>query len=164
MLRDDPGYVWPDFRKKFIIVFKKAAIPGVVYAAFYYSQIILLVFFNVNLIEFNLVILPLLIVLNLLLGMIMPYVFLHIAYSDVKLIIMIKNSFLLCFANIRRSFLGAFTGSLLYILIIVFLPNSLILVPFVLAYGIAFSWILCLLWIWPVFDKQFSVERTLRGM
>ena len=164
MLRDDPGYIWPDFKKSFSKTIKKATIPGMVYAAFFYSQIIILSFSTLNIPEYSLFIVTTFIILNLLFGMLMPYVFLQIAYSDAKLIIIIKNSFLICFANTLRSILGAFTGSLLYIIIIIFLPVSLFFLPVIFAYGIAFSWLLCLFWIWPVFDKQFSVEKVLREM
>ena len=39
-LRDDPGYVWDDFKRKFLEAFKQAMMPGILCSAFVYMQIL----------------------------------------------------------------------------------------------------------------------------
>jgi hypothetical protein len=43
MLRDDPGFIWYDFRRKFTENWKQAALPGILYAALIYAEVSLLI-------------------------------------------------------------------------------------------------------------------------
>jgi hypothetical protein len=162
MLRDDPGFIWPDFKGKLFETIKKSVLPGIVYVAFFYSQLIILFLYAIGAIEMTVGLGVALVIANLLYGMLIPYVFMQIAYGDITLLQIIKNSVFLCFANIRRSFMGALMGGLFHIILVMFLPISFLFLPFILIYGFALLWLLCLLWTWPVVDKQFSIEETLR--
>jgi len=93
--------------------------------------------------------------------MITPYVFLHIAYVDLKTLRIIKNSVLMSFGYLPRSFMGAFMGGLLWMAFALFLPMSLIFIPFIALFAVSVSMLLCLVWIWPPFDKYFKIEETL---
>jgi len=58
--------------------------------------------------------------------------------------------------------MGAFAGGVIWIAFVLFFPGSMFLVPLYVLIGFSLSWLLCLMWVWPPADKQFSIEETLR--
>ena len=162
MLRDEPGYVWYDFKRKFAENYKQAAAPGMLSAVFVYIQIILWasMIAGDNDTEFFIMVMGL--IFLLLFGMVMPYVFLQIAYIDLKLSQILKNSVLISFMNAPRSFIGAVSGGFIWAAFVIFLPQSLLAIPLILLIGFSFSWLLNLIWVWPSVDKQFKIGETLR--
>ena len=162
MLRDDPEYVWYDIKRKFVEYFKQSIIPGILYTAFLYGQ----VFYWRNLIYSTVEINTALFVIEslslIVIGMVAPYFFLQIAYVDLKLVQIAKNSLLLSFANLPRSIMGAFTGNLIWFLFWNMLPESLFAFPFMVLFAFSVSWLLCLMWVWSPVDKQFNIENTIR--
>ena len=161
MMRDDPSFIWYEFKRKFKENFRQAAPIGMLCAAFVYAQILLWAGLAIgepggNPVWFFVALLSLIIF-----GMITPYVFLHLAYIDLKTFGTIKNSVLLSFGYMPRSLMGAVLGGVMWILFALFFPVSLVFVPLIILAGISISTLLCLMWVWPPFDNQFKIEETL---
>lgn len=165
MMRDDPSYVWHEFKRKFKENFKQAAPIGMLCTAFIYSQIWIWGSLYGVLVADELVsdlfwYLATLLAL-LLFTMIAPYVFLHFAYIDLKTSQIIKNSFLMAFAYFPRSFMGAITGGVLWIVFALYMPVSMVAFPFILLIAVSLTMMLNLMWVWPPFNDHFKVEETL---
>ena len=162
LMRDDPSYVWYEFKRKFLENYKQSAAVGILCTAFVYTQIILWVMMVIDedftgLSWFILALLSL-----LLFSMITPYVFMHFAYIDLKTLGILKNSVLMSFAYLPRSFMGALLGGLLWILVALFFPDSLLMgFPIIILFGITASMLLNLMWTWKPFDASFNIEETL---
>jgi len=162
MLRDEPGYIGHDFRRKFMENFKQAAAPGMLCAAFVYAQVFLwgpLVFSDDGI---DLVWLILGIVILLIFCMVVPYLFLQIAYIDLKTSQILKNSMLISFINAPRSLMGAVTAGVIWVVYFFFLPDSLFVAPLIILIGIPISLLINMMWVWPPVDKQFKIDETLR--
>ena len=162
MLRDDPEYIWYDIKKKSAEYFKQSIIPGVLYTAFIYGQVFFWRRFAYGGGELNIGLFVFEALSLVIIGMVAPYIFLQIAYVDLKLPQIAKNSFILAFANLPRSIMGALTGNLLWFLFWNMLPASLLAVPLMVLFAFSISWLLCLMWVWPPVDKQFNIENTIR--
>jgi len=160
MIRRDPGYIWYDFKRKLKENLKQAAVPGILCTAFLYLQVFMwqyFIFADPNIIWILAAAIPLLIF-----GMVAPYIFLQIAYIDIKTSQIVKNSLLISFGHAGRSVIGAIAGVVIWAVFIFFLPDSLPFSPLLLVLGFSASWFLTLLCIWPPVDKQFSISETLR--
>jgi hypothetical protein len=162
LMRDDPSYVWYEFKRKFFENYKQSAIIGILCTAFVYTQILLWIMMIVSedvtgLSWFILALLSL-----LFFGMITPFIFLHYAYIDLKTTGILKNSVLMTFAYLPRSFMGALLGGLLWIMVVLFFPDSLLMgFPVIFLFGITVSMLLNLMWTWKPFDTSFKIEETL---
>jgi uncharacterized membrane protein YesL len=165
MMRDDPSYVWYEYKRKFIENFRQAAPIGMLCTVFVYAQILIWGSLYNMLLENEFVsdifwyLATLLAVI--LFMMIMPYIFMHLAYIRLKTFQIIKNSILMSFAYIPRSFMGALTGSILWVLIALNMPVSLVFFPLIILIVISLSMLLNLMWVWPPFNNHFKVEETL---
>jgi len=162
MLRDDPGFLWDDFKRKFLENLRQAGLVGVVTVTFLYTQVFL--FWLPIMADWAVVGWAWLIVgliLFILFAMVAPYVFLHYAYIGLGTFKIIKNSVLMALSNPLRSFLGAFIGLLPWFALFAFLPVSLLFVPLIPFFVFVLSWLLTLMWVWPIFDQHFLIEETL---
>jgi len=161
MMRDDPSYVWYEFKRKFKENYLQAAPIGILCTAFVYAQILLWVMIILSETEID-VLWPILTVLSLLIfGIIAPYIFMHIAYIDLKTTGILKNSVMMSFGFMPRSFMGALTGGVIWIAFALFFPASLVFVPVVILVGISLSILLTLMWVWKPFDEHFKIEEQL---
>ena len=162
MLRDEPGYVWEDFKRKFKENMRQAAAPGMLCAAFVYAQVYLwgAILFGGAGIDAIWIIPG--IGFLLIFGMVAPYFFLQIAYVDLKTNEALVNSVLISFAHAARSFFGAVMGGAIWIAFALLLPESLVAAPLLALFGFSFSLLLNMMWIWPPVNKQFAIEETLR--
>lgn len=161
MLRGDPGYLWYDFKRKFRENMKQAAAPGILCTAFVYAEILLgrnvllggasAAWIIAGLIPF------------VVFGMVTPYLFLQIAYIELKISQILKNSLIIAFAHTGRSLVGALMGGAIWAVYVVFLPGSLVFTPLLLIIGFSVPWLLNLVWVWPPLDKQFAIAETLRN-
>jgi uncharacterized membrane protein YesL len=163
-MRDDPSYVWHEFKRKFRENYKQSAIIGILCTAFVYTQILLwvLMFFNEEPAGLSWLLLALLSLL--LFSMITPYIFLHYAYIDLKTPGIVKNSVLMAFAYLPRSFMGAgpFLGVFLWIMLSLLSPDILFMgFPVIAIFGVTLSMLYNLMWTWKPFDKNFNIEETL---
>jgi len=161
MMRDDPSYVWYEFKRKFLENFKQSAPVGMLCTAFIYAQVLLwdsLIFNEAgsDLLWFLIALISL-----LLFGMITPYIFMHFAYIDLGTFRILKNSVLMSFGYLPRSFMGSLLGGILWILFVLFIPDSILLFPLMILLGISLSLLMCLSWVWKPFNEYFKVEETL---
>ena len=185
MMRDDPSYVWFEFKRKFKENYKQAAILGIICTAFVYTQIMLwlslmrtveyemlegmiegsaelseaLVVSAAAGIDFWWLIIALFSLL--IFGMITPYIFMNFAYLDLRTFGVIKNSVLMAFGFLPRSFMGAILGGTVWIAFALFFPLSIALLPFVALFGVSLSMMLTYIWVWKPFDNYFKIEETL---
>jgi len=165
MMRDDPSYVWYEFKRKFIENYKQAAPVGMMCTAFIYAQIwiwgalwgaLLTEEPSVELIWYFIAFLSI-----VLFFAITPYIFMHIAYISLKTGLIVKNSILMAFGYLPRSLMGALTGCVIWVIFALFIPVSFLFIPVVALIAVSLSMLLSLMWLWPVFDKHFAVEETL---
>ena len=163
MLRDVPGFIWHDFRRKFLENVKQSAAPGIMCTAFIYMQVYLWgpFLFGGAGIDPGWLITG--IVFLLIFGMVTPYIFLQIAYVDLRMRQIIMNSVLIAFANAPHSIMGAISGSVIWVAFILFFPDSLVFAPLLALIGFSLSGLLCIVWVWPSVNKQFKIEETLRN-
>jgi hypothetical protein len=162
-LRDDPGFVWHDFKRKFRENFVSAIPAGIFCTLVFYIQFYILIFVAVDggagieawMLAVN-------IVLLVLFGMIMPYVFVQIPYFYLKPVDLFRNSLILFSVNLPRSFMGAVKGGIPWALYAFFYPYSILLSPLIVVVVFSMSWLLTLMWIWKPVDGQFKIEETLR--
>ncbi|MCL2426195.1 MAG: DUF624 domain-containing protein [Oscillospiraceae bacterium] len=161
MMRDDPSYVWYEFKRKFKENFKQAAPVGVVCTAFVYTQIMLWVLLVMEEINSDLVLLTVSLASLVIFGMIAPYVFLHLAYVDLNTTGILKNSMLMSFGYLPRSFMGALLSGLIWIAFALFFPASLMFIPVIGLIGVSIAILLCMMWVWKPFDSHFKIEETL---
>jgi len=162
MLRDDPGFLWEDFKRKFRENLRQAGVPGVVAVTFVYTQVFL--FWLPVVADWEVAGTPWVIaglVLFVLFSMVAPYVFLHFAYIRLNTFKIVKNSILLALGNIPRSFMGAVSGLSPWVALFLFFPNTTPLLPLVPVFFFSLSWLMSLMWIWPVFNERLKVEETL---
>ena len=162
MLRDEPRDLRYDFARKLRENIKAAALPGIMVAAFVYTQIFMWGFIlfgdggtGVGWVAVGLVSL-------LIVWMTAPYVFLQIAYLDLSVPQVLRNSALITLANAPRSFMGMLAGASVWLAFILFLPGSLIFAPLIFLFALPLSWLSVFMWIWPPVDKQFAIDETLR--
>jgi len=165
MMRDDPSYVWFEFKRKFLENYKQAAPIGILCTGFTYAQIMLWG----NLIsalqqgeavgEFLwhfLVFLSFIIFM-----MILPFIFMHFAYVTLGTFQILKNSVMMAFGYLPRSIMGSLLGGAIWVAFALFFPLSMMAAPLIILFGISISILLSLMWVWPVFNKCFKVEETL---
>ena len=163
MLRDDPGFIWADFKRKFRENLKQAAVPGILCTAIIEAQVMMWAPFFLGETDLGLVWIVIMFTVLLIFAMISPYIFVLFAYVDLKMFQTIRNGILLSLANAPRSAAGAFSGCVLWILFVLFLPYSFVFLPLIALFGFSLSWLLCLMWVWPPIDKQFAIEDTLKA-
>ena len=161
MLRNELGWIWHDFKRKFLENWKQAMIPGILCTAFIYMQIYLWVFLFINGKGISTIGLFFDGFALLIFGMAVSYLFLQIAYIDLNIAQIVKNSVLLLLMYAPRSFMGALTGGIIWIVFALFLPPSLFFTPILLLLGFSLSWLMSLMWTWPIVNKQYAIEETL---
>jgi len=175
MLRDDPAFVWDDWKRKFRESLRQAGITGVLCATFLYTQFfmfwlpVMLDGLVAGELEGNAE--PVLadptwilagLILLILFNMVTPYIFLHFAYIKLGAYTSVKNSFIMAFSSFGRSFMGAVAGLLPWVAFFMFFQISFVLLPLIPLFFFVISWLLTLMWVWPVFNKRFSIEETLK--
>lgn len=167
-MRDDPSYVWFDFKRKFKENYKQAAPMGMVCTLFVYWEILLWLQMYYAMVTEQYtggLWMIILVVLSLLMFfMITPYIFMHYAYVNLRTWPILKNSLLMSFAYLPRSFMGAVLGSAIWVLIALTVPASLLALPFVPLILVSLSMLMQLSWVWPPFDKFHNIEETLIKM
>jgi len=161
MLRDEPSRVWYEFKRKFKENFKQAAPTGMICTLIIYAQAMLWGFLLQGGSEHEILWVFVTLLTMFLFFMITPYLFLQFAYINLGTFQIIKNSIIGSFSQFLRSLMGALFGSLMWVLIALYFPISMRLLPFVFLIGISLSILFCLMWVWPGFDKLFQIEETL---
>ena len=161
MMRDDPGFIWNDFKKVFKENFKSTIIPGMLYVLIMVAEIFAFLYYFAmsSTSTGNFVMLIVFIFSLLVFSMTMPYFFLQKGYLNLNNRGTMKNSLLLAFGFAPRSFVGGVVNTLLMAVQIYFIgPVSLITI-FI---GYTIPTLFTLMWIWPPVNKTFKIEKTLR--
>ena len=161
MIYGEPGFLWFDFRRKLAGNIRQAAAPGMVCTAFIFGQIFYWGAFAFERASIDITWLILGALSLMLFALLSPLVFLQIAYIDLKTLQIFRNSAMLAIANLPRCLMGAVAGNIIWIAFALYLPVSMLALPVVLPLGFSLSWLLCLMWVWPPFNRQFSVEETI---
>lgn len=163
MLRDDPGFIWYDFKRKFKENFHVATVPGMVCTELFAIQIYALLsqlFWGTGIDSPSMVVFWILSVLML--GMLSPFFFLQAGYLKLGIKGLLNNSLILMMTNLPRSLMGALSNNLLWALYVFFWPTSYLVLPLIPLFGSAITVLMVLMWIWPVVDGQFKIEETLQ--
>lgn len=158
MLRDEPGFIWHDFKKAFRDNFRTTAIPGIIYNAIVGAQIYTVLFQFTSVSNVGFVMIALFFLSVLLFWMTSRYFFLQAGYLELGMGALLKNSLLLALGNAPRSLaatvitLGA---GILQLLTLASLPVTLI-------FGYSLPALASLMFIWPPVNKTFKIEETLK--
>ena len=161
MQRDEPGFIWHDFKKAFRANFRSTIAAGIIYEFIAGVQI----FFAMYYITFpgaNSFITVVFVISLLVLNMIAPYFFLQTGYIELDATQIIKNSILLAITNLRRSIGGAlFGGVLVFLLNFANLYLFYTLVPIIILFGHSLPGLFALSFIWPPVNEVFAIEKTI---
>lgn len=164
MLRDDPGYIFYEFKRKFKENIIQAALPGIIYTAFTFIQLYAWIGMILGLIKVSFGTAAILIISAIFFEMTIPYVFLQTAYLELKNSSILQNSVILAIKNAPKSFCGMLLGHAGWITSFLLFPLSLWWTPLLLLFGFSLSWLVNTMWIWPAIDKVFCIEESLRAM
>lgn len=163
MLRDDPGFIWHDFKQKFKENFKQMVVPGILFSVVTGSQILMALYFFLSGGQLHFVWLALFVLSVLLFSMALPYFFMQAAYVDLSSLLMAKNSLILAIGNLPRSFAAAIINLLFVVaqvVLIIFFPPAIVL-PAIL--GRVVPALISAMWVWKPIDKTFKIEETLKN-
>ena len=162
MMRDDPGFIWHDFKRKFKENYISAIPVGVFFVLVFYMQIHVLMIFSGGAGADVPLWAPVMnIIVLFVIAMIMPYIFVQLPYICLKPMELLKNSLILSFINMPRSFMAALQGGAILIIYAFFFPYSMVLSPLIAVFAFTLSWLLALMWIWKPVDERFKIEETL---
>jgi len=159
MLSDQPIVFRNNFKNKVMEILRQAGLAGLLLALILYVQVFL--FWLPLLADPNIlgvIWITVGIVFFFMFSMILPYIFMHYAYFKLPTFKVIKDSTKLAFSDFKRSFSGTVLGFIPWIVLFITLPFSFLLFPLLV---FSLSWLISLIWIWPVFDKHYSIEETL---
>ncbi len=162
MMRDDPGFIWHDFKKQFRENFKSMAVPGVLYTLLMFAEIFAFIYYYALSSAggaANLVFTVIYFFSLLVFSMAAPYFFLQAGYLRLRTGGLLKNSLLLAFGFTPRSLVGGVVNSGLIAVQLIFFPTSSIFTLFI---GYTIPTLFAQMWIWPPVDKTFKIEKTLR--
>lgn len=162
MMRDDPGYVWATFKEKFKENFKSTALPGMLFSAITGAQIFTIFLVITGGQSLGPIWVGFFFLSILIVNMAIPYFYVQAAYLDMKTGTALKNSLLLAFGFLPRSFAGGMISLVLVVgqaLLCNIMPVAIILPIFL---GQVIPALINLMWIWPPVDKTFNIEKTLK--
>jgi uncharacterized membrane protein YesL len=160
MLRDDPGFLWQDFKRSFKNSVRQTAGFGVVFAIIT-GSIFIYFYSNID-IGANMNIMLVLICLLALcaLALIAPLLFLQAGNLELSARNLLRNSFVIVIGNLPRCLTSGAIRMTLWGIFVIFLPYTIL--PVIL-FGYALTNLLSLMWIWPPVDKAFGIEEKIRG-
>jgi len=161
-MRDDPSFIWFDFKRKFKENYVYAIPAGIFCTVVFYAQFYLIMIVSGTggagieawMLFVNLIIL-------ILLGMIVPYFFLLLPYFHLSPSQLLRNSMIMFAINTPRSFMGSVQGGLIWALYAFLYPFSIFLSPFIILVAFSMSWLLTLMWIWKPVNEKFKIEEAL---
>jgi uncharacterized membrane protein YesL len=159
MLRDDPGFVWHDFKRFFRSSFKQTAVMGIVFTVLNVVYIQMQLLFLVGGFEYSKLLSVIYIISVMMFHLVYPYYFLQAGYLELSSFNLFKNSIFLALGHAPRSLVSAVILLLSNTAMALFFPASLLVL---LPIGYALPALLSLMWIWPVVDKAFGIEEKLK--
>ncbi|MDL2217761.1 DUF624 domain-containing protein [Christensenellaceae bacterium OttesenSCG-928-M15] len=157
MLREEPGFFFFDFKKAFREGFKQTALVGALYMVLLALQLYLL--FSENMMGAEVASLAGLLLSSVLFHMVCPYYFLQAACMSLNPGALLKNSLLLAFSKLPRSFMSALCLMACFLLFALYAP---FLLPLLALFGYAVPTLMSLMWIWPPVNETFEIEKRLQ--
>lgn len=158
-LRDEPGYWWETYRRVWKRNFKESLIPGMLSGLVFSMQIFTLFHLgalNAGIVTWVLLIFSIALVLGL-----ESYIWPQIALLDLPLQGIIKNSLLLLFGYLPRSFGAILIQAAYWGIMLLFFPLTIILLPFT---NFWLPMVPALLCVYQPLEKSFNIERTITQM
>lgn len=155
MLRDQPGFLLNDFKKAYKENFKHMMLPGMLFTSLIGAEIFC--FFTIG--QASIPLVAIFFFSFLLLILITPYYFSQAAYIDLKPLPMLQNSIALSIGYLPRSFAGGIIGAALLVAQLLFFPVTLIITAII---GITLPLLITLMWVWPMMDKTFNIDKALK--
>ena len=160
MLRDDPGFLWHDFKKLFRENFRSTLLPGVLAALLAVLEVAVVMLQPVLSGGVSPVLAGALFLSVLLLAMCTPFYFLQSAFLELGAFGKLKNSILLALGNLPRSAGGAVFGTGITVALYFLLPGSF---PVLVLVGYTVPLLIQMMFVWPVVDKVFHIDKTLQA-
>ncbi len=159
MLRDEPLYLWHDFKRKYVENFKNTILPGIVLALLFASMGFMVLLGGSIVAEMPGIVLALYLLAIITVLISFPFFFVQMAFVDLPLRVTLQNSLLLAFANLPRSMGGALFGSGLVLAQLFFVPFTVVILLIV---GLSFPALLNVVLIWSKIDGAFKIDATLK--
>ncbi len=159
MLRNESFFFWHDWGKIYRENFKKAIVPGIGFGLFLGSGLFVWLMGDVYINQLPVFFYTLYLFASIIWVFMLPIFFVQMAFMDLPVHAILRNSFLLGIGTISRSLPGAILGSGLLLLQMVFFPFSL---PILLFLGISLPMLIQMLWVWPKIDNTFKIDETLK--
>lgn len=159
MLWDEPGFIWHDFKKAFKENFRLTVGPGIAYGVLTGSQVLAFLLYNHMEVDMGIPMMALFFFSVLFVAMAAPYFFVQAPYLNSSVSELLRNSFMLAIGFAPKSLLAAVLGTGLLVAQVLAFPLTL---PIILFFGFTMPCLFSLMWVWPVVDKQFEIEKTLR--
>lgn len=156
---DEPGFIWHDFKKTLKENFRGTMWVGVIYGVLTGAQTIAFLFYQTIGGGLGIALMAIFFFSVLLIAMVMPYFFTQAPYLDMGAGDMLRNSLMMALGFAPKSLMGAILGSGLIIAQVLFFPFTFITL---VLFGFTLPCLFALTWVWPVVDKQFEIEKTLR--
>ncbi|MFV0413118.1 MAG: hypothetical protein ACK5L3_07585 [Oscillospiraceae bacterium] len=160
IMRDEPGFLWHDFKKTFKENFVHQIVPGMLYALILGSQVLAVVYYTAGASSISVVWVAAFIASVVLFSMAAPYFFMQAAYLELGFGARLKNSFLLALGNAPRSLAGGLICLALGVAQVLLFPYA---VPVTLLIGYALPTLVNVMWVWPMLDKTFKIDETLKA-
>jgi uncharacterized membrane protein YesL len=162
-MRDDPGFVGFDFKRKLKENFLVAIPAGILCTFVFYMQIYLIIIIAETggagieawMLFVNVIIL-------VIFGMVLPYIFVQLPYFYLNPGQLLRNSLILFSVNIPRSLMGSVQGGLIWGLFAFFYPFSIFFSPLIVFAAFTMSWLLTLMWIWKPVNERLKIEETIK--
>lgn len=157
-LRDEPGYWWNTYRRAWKRNAKASLLPGAVGGVLLATQIFSALHINGS--EGAVMTVSLVVGALLLMGL-GQYLFAQLALLEMPFGALIKNSIFLFLGYLPRTFMGVGWQLLYWAAMVLFWPVSSFMV---ILTGLWLPSLLSLMAIYPVLDKSFRIEETIKKM
>lgn len=159
MMRDEPGFLWHDFKRVFKENFRAMLLPGMLFALVIGAQIMGVLYYLAGPAGTGVALVAAYLLSVLVFAMASPYFFVQSAYVELGVGAKLQNSVYLAIGYAPRSFMGALLGGGLVAVQFATFPAS----GFVMALvGYTIPCLLCMMWIWKPLDATFKIEQTLK--
>ncbi len=156
--RDEPGYWFNRYRKAFKNNWKGALLPGAVFGLLLTMQLLSFVVFAP---EYGSVVFLASLFISILLTLFLSiWYFAQLVLFDMPTLQLIKNSALLSFSKLPRTFGAAFFMALYWLLMLLYLPLSTAVLLFT---NFWFPVFLALSCIYPALESVFNIEEKLKA-
>lgn len=156
MVRDEPGYMWHDFKKAWKSNLKQSVPAGVMLCALLLVEVVALLFYMAQNMSFGFVMVGIVLFCILVVVTCGLLVFLQILFIDLPLGGMMKNALFMMFGFTKRTLPAGLVVCVLGALLILFFPLTLILI---LAGAPVMVAVIADMWAWPAMEQAFQISE-----